>query len=38
MHVVMVLSIALLVVVLVHDFVAGLGEERLWSDPATKDA
>ena len=29
-------SIAL-VVALVHDFLAGLGEERLWSDPALDD-
>jgi hypothetical protein len=26
-----------LVVVLVHDFLAGLAEERLWSDPAFDD-
>lgn len=26
-----------LVVALVHDFLAGLGEERLWSDPAVDD-
>jgi hypothetical protein len=28
---------ALLVVALVHDFLAGLGEERLWSDPVAQD-
>jgi hypothetical protein len=27
----------LLVAALVHDFLAGLGEERLWSDPAIGD-
>lgn len=28
---------ALLFVALVHDFLAGLGEERLWSDPIADD-
>ena len=36
-QVVMVLPIAVLVVVLVHDFLAGLGEERLWGDPVKGD-
>lgn len=28
---------AALVALLVHDFVAGLGEDRLWSDPGLED-
>lgn len=29
--------LTLLTVALVHDFLAGLGEDRLWSDPALDD-
>ena len=32
-----VVPAVLLVVALVHDFFAGLGEERLWSDPIVND-
>ncbi|MEX0789292.1 MAG: hypothetical protein WD178_00795 [Actinomycetota bacterium] len=34
----MALPVALLGVVLFHDFMAGLGEERLWGEPFTDDA
>lgn len=27
-----------LVILLVHDFMAGLGEDRLWADPASSDS
>lgn len=33
----LVIPAALLVAALIHDFLAGLGEERLWSDPVAND-
>lgn len=33
----MALPVALLGVVLFHDFMAGLGEERLWGEPPAAD-
>jgi hypothetical protein len=36
-QVVLAVPVAFLMVALVHDFFAGLGEERLWSDPYRDD-
>lgn len=35
---VVAVPVAALVVLLMHDFMAGLGEDRLWSDPALDDS
>jgi hypothetical protein len=37
LQVVLAVPVAFLVVALIHDFFAGLGEERLWSDPYLDD-
>ena len=34
---VVAIPVALVLVALIHDFIAGLGEERLWSDPYLED-
>ena len=34
---VLAIPVAFIVAALIHDFFAGLGEERLWSDPALDD-
>ena len=34
---ILAIPVALIVAALIHDFLAGLGEERLWSDPAFDD-
>lgn len=36
-YVALAVPVALLMVVLAHDFSAGLDEERLWSDPVVED-
>ncbi len=38
LQVIVAIPVALMAIALIHDFFAGLGEERLWSDPALDDA
>ena len=37
LQVILAVPVAFLIVALIHDFFAGLGEERLWNDPYLED-